>query len=168
MKLISQIDGQKIEIEIKQMDSGLIAEIDGRIYDLEASIPEPNIYLLKHKNTVYEVFVSPKAGLQDVVQVKVKSEEFDISIADPRSLRGTGVDSESADGVSELKTAMPGKVVRVILEEGAQVTKGEGIIVVEAMKMQNEMKSPRDGMLKEIRFNEGDTVNAGDILAIIE
>ncbi len=168
MKLISQIDGQTIEVEIERQDPGLIATVDGRIYELEASVPEPNVYLLKHENKVYEIFVSSKSDPHDHVEVKVKGEEFDIAIEDPRSLRGSGVNAESADGVSELRTAMPGKVVRIILEAGAQVAKGDGIIVVEAMKMQNEMKSPRDGSLKEIRFKEGDTVNAGDILAIIE
>ncbi len=63
---------------------------------------------------------------------------------------------------------MPGKVVRVLVEQGAEVQTGDGIIVVEAMKMQNEMKSPKDGIIKEIRFTEGATVNAGDVLAIIE
>ena len=51
---------------------------------------------------------------------------------------------------------------------GAEIKKGESVLVVEAMKMQNEMKSPKDGIVKEIRFEEGATVNAGDILAIIE
>ena len=63
---------------------------------------------------------------------------------------------------------MPGKVVRVLVETGATVQTGDGIIVVEAMKMQNEMKSPKDGTIKEIRFAEGATVNAGDVLVVIE
>ena len=63
---------------------------------------------------------------------------------------------------------MPGKVVRIIAEAGAAVQKGDGIIVVEAMKMQNEMKSPKDGVVKEIRVSEGSTVNAGEVLVVIE
>ncbi len=55
-----------------------------------------------------------------------------------------------------------------LVEKGAAVQKGDGILVVEAMKMQNEMKAPKDGVVKEIRFKEGTTVNAGDVLAIIE
>ena len=53
-------------------------------------------------------------------------------------------------------------------EIGAEIKHGESVLVVEAMKMQNEMKSPKDGIVKEIRFSEGETVNAGDVLAIIE
>ena len=63
---------------------------------------------------------------------------------------------------------MPGKLVRVLVEVGAEVKQGEGILIVEAMKMQNEMKSPKDGVVKEISFAEGATVNAGDVLAVIE
>jgi biotin carboxyl carrier protein len=63
---------------------------------------------------------------------------------------------------------MPGKVVRVQLEAGANVEKGAGIVVVEAMKMQNEMKSPRDGVVVTINVKPGDTVNAGDVLAVVE
>jgi biotin carboxyl carrier protein len=63
---------------------------------------------------------------------------------------------------------MPGKVVRILTEVGAEIKRGEGVIIVEAMKMQNEMKSPKDGTVKEIRYPEGATVNAGDVLAVIE
>ena len=63
---------------------------------------------------------------------------------------------------------MPGKLVRVLAAEGAAIKQGEGVLIVEAMKMQNEMKSPKDGIVKEIRVSEGTTVNAGDVLAVIE
>jgi len=63
---------------------------------------------------------------------------------------------------------MPGKVVRILLEAGSEVKKGDGVLVVEAMKMQNEMKSPKDGIVRELRSTEGSTVNAGDVLVVIE
>jgi biotin carboxyl carrier protein len=63
---------------------------------------------------------------------------------------------------------MPGKVVRVQIEAGAIVEKGDGLVVVEAMKMQNEMKSPRAGVVVSISVKPGDTVNAGDVLAVVE
>ncbi|MBK9768393.1 MAG: hypothetical protein IPP63_16025 [Chloracidobacterium sp.] len=63
---------------------------------------------------------------------------------------------------------MPGKVVRILVEIGAEVKIGDGIIVVEAMKMQNELKAHRDGIIREIRAAEGENVNGGDVLVIIE
>jgi len=63
---------------------------------------------------------------------------------------------------------MPGKVVRVLVAEGAEVEAGAGILVVEAMKMQNELKSPRAGVVISVGVAPGDTVNAGDVLAVLE
>ena len=63
---------------------------------------------------------------------------------------------------------MPGKIVRVQIEAGGSVERGTGVVVVEAMKMQNEMKSPRAGVVVSINVKPGDTVNAGDVLAVIE
>ncbi|MFM8440048.1 MAG: acetyl-CoA carboxylase biotin carboxyl carrier protein subunit, partial [Acidobacteriota bacterium] len=94
--------------------------------------------------------------------------QFEVKIADPRSLKGRNARESSLDGAFEIKTAMPGKVVRILAEKDTEIKAGEGVIVVEAMKMQNEMKSPKDGKVREVRFKEGDTVNAGDVLAVIE
>jgi biotin carboxyl carrier protein len=63
---------------------------------------------------------------------------------------------------------MPGKVVRILLGEGADVQAGDGVLVVEAMKMQNEVKSPKRGTIQRIVVSEGAAVNAGDVLAIVE
>ena len=89
-------------------------------------------------------------------------------IIDPKRLRSAKGDDADASGKAEIKTAMPGKVVRILVAEGDTVQKGDGVIVVEAMKMQNEMKSPKDGVISKIKFAEGDTVSAGDVLVIIE
>jgi len=169
MKLTAELKNEKHEIEVARGDgSRLTATIDGRAYELEVSEPEPNIYLFKHENRIYQIFVSPNEKSGEPYAVSVGNRNYEIKIFDPKRLRGIGASGEQAEGVSEIKTAMPGKVVRVLAEVGAEIKAGEGVIIVEAMKMQNEMKSPKDGVIKEIRFPEGATVNAGDILAIIE
>ena len=168
MKLQAELNHEKYEIEIKRDGEKVFAEIDGRSYELEASEPEPHVYLLKNAGKIYEIFVSPQKNAGEPFQVRVKSNEFEINLIDPKRLRGAGLGAEQGEGAAEIKTAMPGKIVRVLTEQGAAIKAGEGVIVVEAMKMQNEMKSPKDGTVKEIRFAEGATVNAGDVLAIIE
>jgi biotin carboxyl carrier protein len=168
MKLIAQIEGEQQEIQIKRDESKVFAQIDGRKYELEVSEPEQNIYLFKNDGKIYEVFVSPNENSTEPLKVKVGTDDFDIEIIDPKRLRGNSKGAVSADGIVEIKTAMPGKVVRILLEENTEVKEGDGVIIVEAMKMQNEMKSPKEGIIKEIRFAEGDTVNAGDILVVIE
>ncbi len=168
MKLQAELDNEKHEIEIKRDGEKVFARVDDREYNLEASEVEPNVYLLKNENKIYEVFVSPQTNQNEPLQVKVKNQEFEINLIDPKRLRGVGGSSEQTDGIAEIKTAMPGKLVRILVEAGAEIKQGEPVLVVEAMKMQNEMKSPKDGTVKEIRFSEGATVNAGDVLAIIE
>ena len=63
---------------------------------------------------------------------------------------------------------MPGKIVRVLVTEGVSIEAGAGVLVVEAMKMQNELKSPKKGTIQKILVSEGAAVNAGDVLAIVE
>jgi len=168
MKLIAELNNERREIELTQNGSTVIAEIDGKKYEVEASEPEPNVYLLKHENKIFQIFVSPNDKPSEPFAVAVGNHNFEIKIFDPKRLRGTSAESGQTTGASEIKTAMPGKVARVLAEVGAEIKQGEGVIIVEAMKMQNEMKSPKDGIIKEIRFAEGATVNAGDILAVIE
>jgi len=166
MKLLAELNNEKHDVEIRRDGDRIFASIDGRSYELEASEPEPNVFLLKHDGKIYEVYVSPEDT--NTSRVRIGSHEFEITVHDPKRLRGSGSGHGDREGLAEIKTAMPGKVVRVLVEHGTEVKKGDGIIVVEAMKMQNEMKSPKDGVVKDIRALEGATVNAGDVLAVIE
>lgn len=168
MKFSATIKNEKHDIQIKRDNELLFAEVSGRKYELEVSEPEPNIFLFKHENKIYEISVYPDENFEGIFNVKVNSNDFEIEITDPRKLSGRSAQLENVGEKAEIKTAMPGKVVSVLKEVGSEAKKGEGVIVVEAMKMQNEMKSPKDGKITEIRVNEGDTVMSGDILLIIE
>ena len=162
MKLNAELNNEKHEIELTRDGEKIFARVDEREYALEASEVERDVYLFKYNNQIFEIYVAPN-GI-----VNLGNHQLEISVTDPKRLRGSGASQASADGIAEIKTAMPGKLVRVLTAEGAEIKQGEGVLVVEAMKMQNEMKSPKDGTVKEIRFAEGATVNAGDVLAIIE
>jgi len=168
MKLQAELNGENHEIEIRREGEKTFAEVDGRKYELEVSEPEPNVYLLKNGHKIFQVFVSPQEKKDAPMQVSSGGNDFEIKLIDPKRLRGAGIEGASADGAAEIKTAMPGKVARILAEQGAEIKKGEGVLIVEAMKMQNEMKAPKDGIVKEIRCAEGETVNAGDVLAVIE
>ncbi|MGI9056544.1 MAG: biotin/lipoyl-containing protein [Pyrinomonadaceae bacterium] len=168
MKLQAELNNETHEVEVRREGEKVFARVDEREYELEASEVEPNVFLIKHENKIYEIFVAPQTAKTEPFKVKIKNEEFEINLIDPKRLSGSNAESGAADGIAEIKTAMPGKLVRVLVKQGAEIEKGEPVLVVEAMKMQNEMRSPKDGIVKEIRFEEGATVNAGDILAIIE
>jgi biotin carboxyl carrier protein len=168
MKLKAEIGDETHNIELHEAGGLVTTTVDGRAYELEASRPEPGVYLFKHKGRVYEASVAPPAAAGDPFSVKVRGYRFDVRIIDPKRLRGSGAAHDHGDGMAEIKTAMPGKVVRILVEAGAEVKKGDGILVVEAMKMQNELRSPKDGTVREVRAAEGQTVAAGEALAVIE
>jgi biotin carboxyl carrier protein len=96
----------------------------------------------------------------------VNGQRHEVEIDDPRVLRRrtAGV---AAEGQQTLKASMPGKVVRVLVADGDDVAAGQGIVVVEAMKMQNEVRSPKDGRVISVRVSEGSAVGAGDVLAVV-
>ena len=168
MKLKAQLGEDTHDVEIKREDNKVFANIDGREYELEVSEPEPGVLLFKHNGRIYESATIQPTKIGEPTRVRIGSDEFDIRVIDPKRLRGTDSGSDLADGVVEIKTAMPGKVVRVLVEQGAEVAKGDGVVVVEAMKMQNELKSPKAGSVKELRVTEGATVTPGQVLATIE
>ncbi len=168
MKLQAEVNDKHYQIELTRDGDNLIAAIDGETFDAEVSEPEPNVFLFKRNGKIFEAYVAPTERPDQPKTVTVNDREIEVRLIDPKRLRSSGGSGEHADGLAEIKTAMPGKVVRVLLETGASVAKGEGVLVVEAMKMQNELKAPKDGTVKEIRVAAGDTVAAGDILATIE
>ncbi len=168
MKLQAEIGSEKYEVNIQCDGRRVVANIDGREYDLEVSEPEPNVYLFKHEGKIFEAFVSPTAAALGDVEVSVRNDHFEIKLIDPKRLRGVGSDTAAAEGIAEIRSAMPGKIVRILAEVGETVEKGQGIIVVEAMKMQNELKSPKFGVVKEFRVGVDSTVSSGDILVTIE
>lgn len=167
MKIEAEVGGTKHEVELVRDGDKVTAEIDGRRYDVEVSEPEHDLLVMMNKGRVCELWVSPPAGNSEAAVVTIDGRRIEVTLIDPRKLRGSASAADHAGGASEIKTAMPGKVVRILVAEGDQVSRGDGVIVVEAMKMQNEMKSPKDGAVGRISVAEGDTVAAGDVLVVI-
>ena len=102
------------------------------------------------------------------LQVALRGSVYQCHVRDPRSLRNRKRAGLVDSGEQKLIASMPGKVVRIIASVGDQISAGQGIIVIEAMKMQNEVRSPRDGQLKKLLVGQGANVGAGEVLAIIE
>jgi biotin carboxyl carrier protein len=100
--------------------------------------------------------------------VIVGQERFSVSVRDPRSFRSRRRSGASEQGVMKIKAPMPGKVVRILAPAGSQVEIGQSVVVIEAMKMQNELKAPKTGVVKKISVAEGAAVEAGQALAEVE
>ena len=165
LKVVS--NGQDQNLSIDQVDGRLHVDIDGRTYEIEVHNSDESSYLLLHNNQVFDCRVMRQTRSHDRFEVSLKGHRHSVAIIDPRRLRSDENSDRHHDGLTEISSQMPGKVVRVLVEVGTKVEKGDGIVVVEAMKMQNEMKSPRDGVVVSLSVTAGDTVNAGEILAAV-
>jgi len=166
---LKAITGEREEELLLKLEGGrVLAEIGDRVYNLDVRETGPDGYLFFLNTSVHECRVSERAGAKDTFDVSVHGHSYEVTIVDPKRLRSGQNSDRHHQGVAEIVAQMPGKVVRVQIEAGAAVEKGAGIVVVEAMKMQNEMKSPRAGVVVSINVKPGDTVNAGDVLAVID
>jgi len=165
VKLKAIIGEREEELLLKIGDGRVSAEIGDRVYSLDVREIEPDSYLFFLNTNVYECRVTASKSNFDV---SIHGRNHPVTIVDPKRLRSGQNSDRHHHGVAEILAPMPGKVVKVQTETGATVEKGVGLVVVEAMKMQNEMKSPRDGVVVSIKVKPGDTVNAGDVLAVVE
>jgi biotin carboxyl carrier protein len=165
MKLNAELFNEEHSLSLRVEGDKVSAEVDGRSYELIVRENEPNGYLLLDESRVYDCRV-PTA--KDISIVHLRRHTYPVRIVDPKRLRSTQTAGRHDHGAAEIVAPMPGKVVRIIVAEGAEVKTGDGILVVEAMKMQNELKTPKHGKVASIRAEPGTTVNAGDVLAVIE
>jgi biotin carboxyl carrier protein len=128
-------------------------------YSMEAS--GPGIFSILIDGRSYQATVLAPGTIQ------VNDRVFSVEVFDPRELRARS-SAGASHGRQNIVAPMPGKVVRILVSVGDAIEKGQGLIVVEAMKMQNEMKSPKAGTVVEIKTKDGATVAAGEILVVIE
>jgi biotin carboxyl carrier protein len=158
------IEGRSYRLELDRTEGRWSCRLDGRIIEVDAVLARTDVLSLRLGNRAYEVKCERGAG---ELHLWVGSARLAVEVRDPRSLRGR---SRVLDdhGPRKLLAPMPGKIVRVLVSQGAQVEAGTGVLVVEAMKMQNELKSPKKGTIQKILVSEGSAVNAGDVLAIVE
>ena len=171
MKLTAEVEGQSYALDLERREGARVeATIDGRRYELEARETEAGTFLLLAEGRVYECRANRAGALKGVgaTEVHIGDEIFRVTLFDPKRLRGARGAGAEASGRAQVSASMPGKVVRVLVAQGAQVEAGDGLVVVEAMKMQNELKSPKSGTVIELRAEAGATVNAGDVLVVVE
>jgi len=114
----------------------------------------------------FEVHVTP--ALEGKLKLQSGPHEFTAEVQDPRAWRGRKHGGLEAEGRQQVLVPMPGKVIRLLVKEGDTVQAGQGLIVIEAMKMQNEIRSPKSGKVERLLTKEGQTVNVGEVLAWVE
>ena len=100
------------------------------------------------------------------LEVLAGDSRYTLAFSDPRD-RKSGVRSAGAHGPVEVRSQMPGKIIKVLVKEGQEIEEGDGLFIVEAMKMQNETRSPKAGVVQRVHVAEGATVAAGELLALV-
>jgi biotin carboxyl carrier protein len=138
--------------------------LDGHALEGDAVEIAPHTFSVLLHGKSYELRVTPMTD--GALQVQSGTAEFLAQIVDPREWRGRH-GSVQALGRQRITAPMPGKIVRVLVHVGEKVEAGQGLLVVEAMKMQNEIRSPKSGTLEEMLAVEGHAVNAGDVLCVV-
>ncbi|HYL78705.1 MAG TPA: biotin/lipoyl-containing protein [Bryobacteraceae bacterium] len=135
-------------------------EIDPELAEA-AMLVEPGVYSVLLEGQSFEVRMLPGQ------QLEIGGQRLTVEARDPRnSSRRSG--AVHAGGRQNIAAPMPGKVIRVLVQEGDTVEAGHGLVVVEAMKMQNEMRASRPGKVVGVRVRDGDTVGSGDTLVVLE
>ncbi|UCB46014.1 MAG: hypothetical protein JSV25_00900 [Spirochaetota bacterium] len=137
--------------------------VDGVEYLVQVTVDEAGIYTAKLGEK--EV----KVRLEEIIDLKKrKTQPTTISSTEPTTQKKIPSDIEAGAGGVLLRAPMPGNVVKIIAQEDSTVKQGEPVIILEAMKMNNEIPSPVSGTIKEIKVKEGETIDSEDIIAIIE
>ncbi len=152
-------------VELAPSESGWSCKVDNRDLPLDVIATQDGVFSLLLNGQSYEVRQETNGTEANIV---VGRERFAAVVRDPRSLRSRQRTGASEHGVKKIIAPMPGKVVRLLAPVGTTVEAGQPVIVIEAMKMQNELKAPKTGMVKKIAVAEGAAVDAGQSLAEVE
>jgi biotin carboxyl carrier protein len=161
MKLATNVNGQPGEIEILAPAPSCRFRIgSGPVQQAHVESLASGVYFVLLDGRSYEARVEDGAVLVDGHRVAIEVRNPREWLAEPGS--------RTVDGVQTVTAPMPGKVVRVLVSAGDAVQAGQGLVVVEAMKMQNEMRAPRSGRIVTVTAREGSTVVAGEALATLE
>ncbi|MGO9065275.1 MAG: biotin/lipoyl-containing protein [Myxococcaceae bacterium] len=158
---------EQVAVEVEELPNGLLLlTVDGQRHEVDALALEHGAVSLLLDGQVYDVEFD---DVGQEVQVLVRGDAFCVDVADERALRlRAGAAAFQVEGKVTLAAPMPGKVVRLLVKQGEAVQEGQGLVVVEAMKMENELKSPKAGTVTEVFAQEGRTVEAHAKLLTVE
>lgn len=170
MKFEVQLQGnsgtKKQVVDLEPDGTGYRVLLDGKPVAADAVQVAPNTISILLEGQSFEIHVSP--GPSGTLKLQCGSQEFAAEVIDSRAWQGRKHGTVEMEGRQAVTALMSGKVVKVLVRVGSEVAAEQGVLVVEAMKMQNEIRSPKTGRIERLLVEEGQTVNSGDILAWVE
>lgn len=168
MKYTARIENQTYEIDIVEKNGKPHVQLDGKPVNIDlVKLGDGMDYSLLLGQSSYELIIDSNAG---AYHVQVDGETYPVTIQSEREqlLRSDTIEKSGIAGLEEIRAPMPGLVVDIEVTVGDSVTKGDGLAIVEAMKMENELTAPVDGLVKEIPVQKGQTVEKDQVLVIIQ
>lgn len=167
MKLNGELAGSSHSVVLHRDGERICAQIDDRGYELVLREFPAGGFLLIDGTELHNCQVDTSAEHPERFTVSLRGLSYEVQIANPKRLRSGQAIGSDDHGEAQIRATMPGKVVRLLVELGTAVEAGAGIVVVEAMKMQNELKTPKAGTVTKLSATVGETVNAGEVLAVV-
>jgi len=152
-------------VELEPTSRGYTISLNGRVIEADAAFVAPGTVSVLIGGQAFEVRVTPSPDGH--LKLASGRHEFTAKLEDSRAWQGLRHAALEAEGRQKILAPMPGKVVRVLVNQGDEVEAGQGLVVVEAMKMQNEIRSPKRGKVERLEVQEGQAVNAGEILGVV-
>jgi biotin carboxyl carrier protein len=166
MKLVATVGGKAETVDITGGQGRYRVALGDRVWDVDARFVSPTLCSLLVDGVSYVAEVTDDDGAQIV---GLEGETYPIEVDEPvrHSIR-TRAGGVSAAGGQLVKAPMPGKISHVAVRRGDRVERGDTLVVVEAMKMENELKAAVAGTVSDVRVTAGQPVNPGDVLVIVE
>ncbi len=169
MHYVAIINGEEREVEIVELSPGRFQlTMNGRRVEVDAQAVSPTTlhFLADHRAYNIEIERDKKGG----DNLLVRGHVLHVEVNDLRTmrLRRAQTSASGPGGPAPISSPMPGKVVAVLVKDGQAVVEGQGLVVVEAMKMENELRAPRAGTVSKLTAKEGSAVEGGAVLCVIE
>lgn len=159
------IAGEEFDIKISEDNERKLVTIAGNVYKVDhIPLPDGRHLCLVEGRTVE--LSSRKGNARH--NIRMGDDVYLIEVLDPRKLRGRGTTADASGGCENLVAPMPGQVVRTLVREGEKVEQDQGIVVLEAMKMENELRTSISGIVARLDAEEGKKVDMGHVVAVIE
>lgn len=172
MLYVAVVDGVERQVEITaQGADAFVVFIDGERFELDARAIDANtLSIVTAQAQAYTALFDVDAATQEVSRVHLGQVGVDVAVYDLRrqALRQAQAAVAGQDGPVCITTPMPGKVVAVLVEVGQKVEAGQGLVVVEAMKMENELRAPKAGLVRQLSAQVGVAVDSGAVLVVVE
>ena len=158
---------ETLRIELHEVGEGVYdLTFGGETVRLDAAKSGRTIYSVIEDGRQFEAMVEERGA--HGFDILVSGRLFHLEAVDERSRLLVEQARTASEGPQTVESEMPGKIVKIHLAAGSEVREGQGVVVVEAMKMENEIRSPIDGVVKELPVTEGQTVETGELLFVVE